>query len=121
MARIMVIDDNENIRETLSEILALHDYEVATACDGNEALALMEKQVPDLVITDLIMPERGGIATIKEMRQKYPEVKIFAVSGGWVGRKEQFLKSAQDAGAIRSFAKPVNWADLKKAVEEVLG
>ena len=120
MARILVIDDNENIRETLSEILALHNYEVLAASNGKEAMAMIREAPPDLIITDLIMPEKGGIATIKEVKKKYPSVKIFAISGGWVGRKEEFLKAAEDAGAIKSFAKPVNWQELKLAVEEAL-
>jgi DNA-binding NtrC family response regulator len=120
MARILVVDDNENIRETLSEILALHNYEVSVAGDGKEAMEIIKRGVPDLLITDLIMPEKGGIAVIKESRKKNPELKIIAISGGWVGRKEEFLKAAQDAGAVRVFAKPVNWNELKKAVEEVL-
>jgi len=120
MARILVIDDNENIRETLTEILALHNYAVSSASNGEEALALIEQNRPDLIITDLIMPEKGGISVIREVGQKYPDIKIFAISGGWIGPKEQFLNTAKELGALRTFAKPVNWEELKNAVESEL-
>ncbi|MBD3216435.1 MAG: response regulator, partial [Candidatus Lokiarchaeota archaeon] len=57
MARILVIDDDENIRETLSEILKVHNYDVVSACNGREAQPLIHDNPPDLIITDLIMPE----------------------------------------------------------------
>jgi len=121
MARILIVDDNENIRETMSEILAVHGYEVTAAADGNEALAILRHGSVDLIITDLLMPGKGGIDTIKEARELCPGTKIFAISGGWIGPKEVFLDAARAAGADQTFEKPLDWAGLERAVVEALG
>ena len=85
MARILVVDDEEGIRTLLRNILVREGHHVTTAADGVEALQVVDTQPVDLVITDLIMPEKEGVETISELRKRFPAVKIIAMSGGGMG------------------------------------
>lgn len=82
MATILIIDDAEDMRESLHALLEEMHYSVETAPNGNEALEIYKKNPVDLVITDLIMPEKDGVETIIELQKINPEVKVIAISGG---------------------------------------
>ena len=84
MPRILIIDDERQIRELLRDILEDAGYDVAEAADGQEAIKIQRGEPADLIITDLIMPEKEGIETIRELKQSYPDVRIIAMSGGGV-------------------------------------
>ena len=120
MARIMVIDDNENIRETLSEILALHNYEVSAASNGCEALELLAREGADLIITDLIMPEKEGLEIIFEFKHHHPEVKIIAISGGGRNKPDSYLNLAKSAGAAATFCKPISKKEFVETVNNLV-
>src|SRR5260370_34106359 len=83
--KILVIDDDKSLRYTLARILVNDGYEVVMAEDGEHGLAMFHKDRPDLVICDLIMPQRGGIETIAQIRRESPAMKIIAMSGGGRG------------------------------------
>jgi CheY-like chemotaxis protein len=119
MARILIIDDDSQILDMLRQTLERDGHEVVDASDGKEGLILYRKNPTDLIITDLIMPEKEGIATIMELRQDFPDVKIIAISGG--GRLEpgQYLSMAKSFGVQYTFAKPVEREDLLEAVREL--
>ena len=120
MARILIIDDDSAVLEILEEILKIEGHETFTACDGQEGMKLCHKQQPDLVITDIIMPEKEGIETILEIRRYYPEIKIIAISGGGRIDAENYLKIAKAFGAVQVFTKPLKREQLLKAVDEIL-
>ncbi|HSG72042.1 MAG TPA: response regulator, partial [Planctomycetaceae bacterium] len=80
--RILIIDDEESVRETLSMMLEDRGYEIRGARDGNRGLQLIEVFRPHLVITDIIMPDKEGIETIIEVRRRWPDLRIIAISGG---------------------------------------
>lgn len=120
MARILIIDDEEPIRKMLTLLLKRNNYEVEDACDGNKGIAKARQFVPDLIITDLLMPEKEGLETIKEVKAMNPAIKIIAISGGGVVQPEMYLKLAEKIGADQSFTKPVDNSTLLLAVEQLL-
>jgi DNA-binding response OmpR family regulator len=120
MAKILLVDDNDDFREQSSQLLRLAGYMVTTAGNGNEALRLVQDDVFDLVITDLIMPEKEGIETIVKMRKQIPTLKIIAISGGGLIAPENYLVLARKLGAAQTLAKPFSGEELLGAVASVL-
>ena len=120
MATILLVDDNEQYRTMLHTVLSRAGYEVQEARDGKEACSVYGRRPTDLVITDLIMPEKEGLETIKELREKNPQVKIIAISGGGRANAEDYLRVAQGFGAQRILAKPFSHKELLEAVNQVL-
>ena len=82
MARILIIDDDEQVRRYLRKILEAQGHEVVAASDGKLGIELCREEPTDLIITDIFMPEKEGLETIGELRRDYPDVKIIAISGG---------------------------------------
>jgi PAS domain S-box-containing protein len=116
-ARILVVDDEPGVRSYLRAVLVKGGYEVSEAGDGKEALRLALAEPPELVITDLVMPEQEGIETIQALRLRLPEVAIIAISGAFGG---QFLSMAKTLGADLVLDKPVSAEVLLANVAEVL-
>ena len=110
--RILVVDDEEDIRDYLREILEDSGFEVVDAANGLLGQKLFRQKPTDLIITDILMPEKGGFEAILELHREFPEVKIFAISGGGRVSSEVYLEVAKDLGAIRTFVKPVNAKEL---------
>jgi len=117
---ILVIDDDESIRVLLRAILEREGYRIVEAPDGDKGIRIFSENPTDLVITDLIMPEKEGIETIRDLRREFPGVKIIAVSGGGRIGPESYLKMAKGVGALRTLSKPFDRTMLLKAVEEVM-
>jgi DNA-binding response OmpR family regulator len=120
MAKILLVDDNDEFREQSSQLLRRAKHTVTTAANGNEALRLVQDNVFDLVITDLIMPEKEGIETIVKMRKKIPTLKIIAMSGGGLIAPEDYLVIARKLGVAQTLAKPFSGKELLAAVASVL-
>ncbi len=121
MARILIIDDEELARFTVRLILETAGHEVGEAKNGNEGLTQFRSNPYDLVITDIIMPEKEGIETIIELRKDYPDLRIIAISGGGRTRNLDFLRLAGQFGAAVSLAKPFSDDELIVAVNTCLG
>jgi CheY-like chemotaxis protein len=119
MARILVVDDEAQMRELLCQGLERRGHTVAQAGDGREAMQRLAEQQPDLVITDLVMPEMEGIETIQALRQKCPGIPIIAISGGGRLGPEDYLSLAGQIGADRTFAKPFRIEEIVTAVREL--
>jgi PAS domain S-box-containing protein len=117
-AGILVVDDDAAVRGLFHKILTRAGYRVMEAADGAQALAALRKGGLDLVITDLVMPEKEGIETIVEIRKSHPQVKIAAVSGAFGGR---YLEVASMLGAEAALAKPVSEEALLSMVRRLLG
>ena len=120
MKRILVIDDEELILNFLKDLLVEEGYEVITACNGEEGLALFEAQSADLVITDIIMPVKDGLDTILELKKKAPELPVIAISAGGNIPKERYLAVAAYMKNTRTLAKPFTRDELISAVKEHL-
>ena len=120
MTRILVIDDEELARFTVREILEGAGYEVAEAKNGNQGLAFQKAQPNDLVITDIIMPDKEGVETIIELKRDFPTLPIIAISGGGRTRNLDFLKLAEQYGAQKVLAKPFSEEELLESVQTCL-
>jgi CheY-like chemotaxis protein len=114
--RILIIEDDAGVRTMIKRALTFNDYEVLETANGKEGLACYQHSPTDLVITDLIMPEKDGIETIIELGRNFPGVKIIAMTGG----SESSLRCAKHLGANRTLAKPFKISDLLEAVRKVL-
>ena len=121
MAKILIIDDEEQVRLYLRRILEPEGHEVVEAPDGKVGLQLYREEPVDLIITDVFMPEKEGLEIIRELRSEYPEVKIIAISGGGRTGNLDFLPLAKTFGALRTLAKPFDRQEMLDAVQEVLG
>lgn len=121
MRKILIIDDDDQMRDLLCRAMEYAGFDVVAAANGREGQRFFEEDFFDLVITDLIMPEQEGMETITFLRRTYPEVKIIAISGGGRIGPETYLPAALELGANRAFAKPFALNDLRIAVNELLG
>jgi CheY-like chemotaxis protein len=120
VTRILVIDDEEQPRRMLRSVLERAGYEVIEARDGNEGLQRFREAPTDVIITDLLMPEKEGLETIMDARREFPEVKIIAMSGGGRAGNLNFLEIARRLGAQRTLSKPFELQVLLAAVRELL-
>jgi two-component system chemotaxis response regulator CheY len=120
MTKILVIDDDAIVRMTVEHILRDAGYEVLIAENGLRGMAVFRSEQPDLVITDILMPEQEGIQTIAEMRKAKPDAKIIAISGGGHGGKVDFLSMARALGAMDVVPKPFDLDQLLAIVENCL-
>jgi two-component system, chemotaxis family, chemotaxis protein CheY len=119
-SKILVIDDDLAVRSAMVQFLKDLGYDVVTAEDGHRGLRMFRSEKPDLVITDIIMPEKEGIQTITEIRRERPDAKIIAVSGGGRVGNTDFLKIARSLGADDAVAKPVDPDDFTARVRRFL-
>ena len=120
MASILIIEDDQRLRLALKENLTYRGYEVTDACNGLEGINMFITNRPDLIVMDIIMPEKEGIETIRELKRDYPSVKIIAISGGGTLGPEHYLKVATAMGADRALKKPFRTDILVGSIEELL-
>jgi len=119
-ARILIIDDEEQIRDMLAQMLTREGYQVVHAKNGKEGMKACREQKVDLIITDIIMPEKDGIEMILELRHDFPHLKVIAISGGGRLGPDGYLEMAQKLGAHRTFFKPFNRKEILEAVQDLL-
>jgi DNA-binding NtrC family response regulator len=120
MVRILIIDDDEDFRSMLRMALEQDGYVVEEARNGREGLQRYVVAPTDVVMTDLLMPEREGLETIRALRQINPQVKIIAISGGGASGHLNFLPVARMLGALRTLQKPFTLQQLYDVVREVV-
>jgi DNA-binding response OmpR family regulator len=116
MKRILVLDDDSTMRETIKDILIIEGHSVVVAANGKEGMNHIYAEVFDLIVTDVLMPDKDGIEVILEAKKKYPYINILAISGGGYISAENYLKMARDLGASASVMKPF---DIDTFIEEV--
>ncbi len=121
MKRILVVDDEAQIRTMLTQMLELEGYTVHTAENGEEGLALVGRYTFDLVITDMIMPVKDGLKFIMEIVRDYPELKVLAISGGGAIKAERYLTMASYLGDIATLEKPFKRDILLDLVRKQIG
>lgn len=117
--RLLVIDDDDELREVLKRLLERAGYVVATARNGREGIHRCREEAFDVVITDIMMPAKEGIETIIELRQNHPDVEIIAMSGGETFDPSDNLANAERLGASLAIAKPFRREDILQAVRFV--
>ena len=121
MARILVIEDDRQVREVLKQMLERGGFEVDTATNGKQGIERFLQQPADVVVTDILMPEKDGLETIEELTRDNPKLPIIAISGGGPGKKAQFaLDVAQLCGAGRILAKPFSRKEILAVVRDTL-
>ena len=120
MPRILVVDDDQQVRTMIKLTLERDGYGVTEASDGSEAVKIYQQETFDLVITDIVMPGKEGIETIMELRGLNPGAQIIAISGGGRISPEDYLTWAQRFGVARTFTKPVDRTQLLEAVAELI-
>lgn len=118
---ILVIEDDAILREALSEWLQTAGYSVRTAADGRAGLAAVKLAAPALVVTDIHMPEVAGTMVIAELKQRYPEIRIIAISCLFDSGHAVDGNAAIALGAARALAKPFKRHDLLRVVSDLLG
>jgi len=121
MYKILIIDDETHILFMLKKMLERSGYETELATNGVEGIELFKKSKPDLIITDIIMPEKEGLETIREMRRLKSDLKIIAMSGGGKVSADNYLMIAKIFGASRIMYKPFAVKEMLAAVRELLG
>ncbi|MGE4219828.1 MAG: response regulator [Alphaproteobacteria bacterium] len=115
---ILLIDDDPPVRVTVEAMLGRLGHRVTTAGNGVEGIQKLREIVPDVVLTDIIMPEKEGIETIMEIRRSHREIKIIAMSGGGPTRNLDFLRFAERLGAHAVLAKPFGLDDLQRVLTQ---
>ena len=120
MSKILIIDDERLVRLTLRKILERAGYEVIEAANGSEGIKRHQEEPADLIITDIIMPEKEGLETIIELRQRQPTLKIIAISGGGRAGPESYLEMARQFGAEHVFEKPFSPKEVLATIKDCL-
>jgi DNA-binding response OmpR family regulator len=120
MPSILIIEDDDLFRGTLADALESQGYTVSQAADGDDGVKRYHAAPTDLVLTDVVMPNKEGIATVMELRRAYPKLGIIVMSGGLAKDAPLYLQLAGGLGADRTLQKPFPLTELLKAVKEVL-
>jgi len=115
MTQICLIDDDHDVRRTLRSQLESGGFKVVEASNGLEGLRLLEHHPCELVIVDLIMPEKEGLSTILELKTRFPHVRILAITG-----RADYLKLARELGAHEALPKPIHVATLLDTVRKLV-
>jgi len=125
-AKILVVDDDPDIREVLTAVLEAHSHQVVVACNGVEALDKLKEERPDLMILDLLMPEMDGFAVLKELqdprRSKYSKIPILVLSsvGQEAGRRRYELETGLELNIDDYVEKPIAPHTLVERVGKLL-
>jgi len=121
MAQILIIDDDDRFREVLQRMLDQAGYEVLMASNGREGVDLYREKHPDLVITDIIMPEKDGSEVIFELQKEFPDIKMIVMTGGGQGDAQAYLKSITAYSHVKcALEKPFAMDELLQAVKEAV-
>jgi CheY-like chemotaxis protein len=113
-----MVDDEAGIRKLFKKHFESKGYQVTEAADGKEALARYRANPPDLLVTDIVMPEKEGIGLIMDLRKEFPDLKFIAISGGGLNASDAYLEIAKNLGALRTFEKPIDWAELAETIDD---
>lgn len=120
MANILVIEDDDGVREMIRRALERVGHNVREARDGRSGLKAIQAENCDLLVTDIVMPGMEGIETIIQIRKRHPQMKIIAISGGGMGKADDYLAIAAKCGANRTQTKPFSMAKMAEIANEVL-
>ena len=117
--RVLVIDDNAELRELIRNSLEYEGFEVSSAPDGARGLESQRSNPAHVIITDIFMPEREGMETLVALRKEFPGAKIIVMSGAGAEKGIDYLRVALELGAAKSFSKPFDLQALSAAVREL--
>jgi DNA-binding NtrC family response regulator len=120
MSTVLVIDDDPALRDVMTVILESIGHRVVTAANGSRGLEAFRREKPELVITDILMPEKDGIESLREIRRMAPEMPVIAMSGGTAAGNMYFLTVAHKLGASATIEKPFRREQLLSVIRQVL-
>lgn len=118
--RVLVIDDTEDVRASTQVALQAEGFQVSVAANGREGMSLLRKQVADVVVTDILMPEQDGVETIAQLRREFPDIKIIAISGGLSRTGFDYLLVPTQLGVARILRKPFDIQELVRLIRELI-
>ena len=118
MAKVLVIDDEKSVREMARRMLESEHHTVVEAVDGIEGFEVFQEEQPDVVVTDIIMPNADGLEIIRRILQINPKAKIIAMSGGGRIASETYLKYARKFGAATVLSKPFSPDELLSLIRD---
>ena len=121
MAKILIIDDEESNRMLLRDVLRTQGHEVVEASDGEEGIQQFRKSKPDLVITDLVMPNMDGFETIKRIHRESPTTKVLTYTAFDENDEKGWVDLAQELGASNALHVPLDVREIENSVRELLG
>jgi DNA-binding response OmpR family regulator len=120
MVKILLVDDDPLVRAAVADVLTESGYDVAEAIDGNDGLKALRGEAFDLVVLDILMPEREGLETMREIRKTWATLPVLAISGGDRSGWCDFLRMAAEFGANDTLAKPFGSHELITRVAKLL-
>ena len=120
MARVLIVEDDANLRLILQNVVDQAGHTTYVATDGQDALNQVQQEPPDIVVTDIIMPEKEGIELILSLRKEFPEIRIIAISGGGQLGADHYLDMAREFGADITIGKPFDKQCFMDAITELL-
>ena len=117
--KILIVDDNESFLDLLEEFLLINGYDVIASASSEEALKIFIEFVPDIVITDIVMPDVDGIELFISLRKINPKIKVIAMSGGNKGHADTYLLLADNLGANVILSKPFELTTLLAEINKL--
>lgn len=120
MASILLVEDDDLVRDMLTQLLQRAGHTVTCATNGEEAAQLLHDITPDIMVTDIIMPKKSGITLISEVKDRHPNMEIIAISGGGRLDPTGYLDLSESLGASVSFEKPIDNHALLMAIDLLL-
>lgn len=120
MSRILIVDDDRDVRRVLRRVMEADGHTVVECPDGRDALRAMTEEQPDLVITDVYMPEMDGIEFLTRLREEDPDLPVLAVSGGSLATADFVLEDASKLGADAVLSKPFDIDEVRHTVRKML-
>ena len=117
---ILIVDDDEMMRAFIRELLTMHDFNITEAANGKLGLKEFRENTPDLVLTDIIMPEMEGISFIRELRAHNKDIPIIAMTGNVHGRMEEFLDISAKLGADDILRKPIKSQEFLDTINKLI-
>lgn len=120
MATLLLVEDDDLVRDMLSQVLQRAGHDVISAANGEEATEQLKRCEPEILITDIIMPKKSGITLISEVKQRHPNLEVIAISGGGRLDPTGYLDLSESLGASVSFEKPVDNSALLMAIDLLL-
>ncbi|HEX4044668.1 MAG TPA: response regulator [Gammaproteobacteria bacterium] len=120
MAKILLVEDDDLVRDMLTQVLERSSHTVFCAANGEDASNYLKTATPDIMITDIIMPKKSGITLISEVKNRHPNLEIIAISGGGRLDPTGYLDLSESLGASVSFEKPIDNTALLMAIDLLL-
>ncbi|MBI5315339.1 MAG: response regulator [Nitrospirae bacterium] len=120
MPSILIIDDDDSLRDSLRRTLHREGYIIIEASEGGRGLKQLERQPVDLILLDMFMPDKDGLETIMELRRTHPGIRVIAMSGGGFKGTVDVLPVATKLGVRRTLSKPFTREQLLEALREEL-